>query len=296
MSRSSLTFPRVARSAIHRQISERLVGLPFHAGVLEKAIAAFCRRKGVVGLYLSGSVAHGFPDVVSDIDLLVVTSDAGLKGLWDRRKQTEASIGRVRFRLDLKEVMPTSCAAYFDNGVKLHVTYVALSHLPVEAEFRGAVRLFGEHPALIEWASACESEQRLLDVDGLKAQDERFWFWLLQGAAKIGRGELWAAFDTLHVLRTIIVSFTHAARGSVPQGYRRLEVSWDEASLHNLRGTIAQVREGSLRGAYSSIAGLYEAVRREVSARFGVRWRVSRGGIEFVHARLLEWLGEHPQS
>ncbi len=54
------------------------------------------------------------------------------------------------------------------------------------------------------------------------ADDERFWFWLLQGASKIPRGEIWAAFDTLNTLRIILVKLGDAIRKDYFQGYRRI--------------------------------------------------------------------------
>lgn len=51
--------------------------LPHHAQTVQRTIDHFSAQRGVVGLLLAGSLAHGFETPESDVDVMIVVSDAG---------------------------------------------------------------------------------------------------------------------------------------------------------------------------------------------------------------------------
>jgi predicted nucleotidyltransferase len=55
--------------------------LEHHRATIDRATAKLQRRDDVLGVLVGGSIAHGFATATSDVDLLIVVSDAE----WDRR-------------------------------------------------------------------------------------------------------------------------------------------------------------------------------------------------------------------
>ena len=55
--------------------------LDHHRATIERATARLRARDDVLGVLVGGSIAHGFATATSDVDLLIVVSDAD----WDRR-------------------------------------------------------------------------------------------------------------------------------------------------------------------------------------------------------------------
>ena len=58
--------------------------LEHHRATIERATARLRARDDVLGVLVGGSIAHGFATATSDVDLLIVVSDAE----WDRRLAT----------------------------------------------------------------------------------------------------------------------------------------------------------------------------------------------------------------
>lgn len=281
----------------HRGVSIPLsvqVGLEHHPMLLRLlglASESLSKDARVIGLVLTGSVASATADVFSDIDLLAITTDDGLLAMWNRRAELESLLGTVAFRFDVTEIVPYSAAAYYDDGTKLHVTYRSMPMLRLDAEYRNAIILFAREQGIAEWAAACQRCCSQSDHASLARDDERFWFWLLQGASKVGRGELWAAYDTLHMLRTILVSVICAVTGNAFEGFRRIESRLNEQWLPILEGTVVGVERGSLVDAYWQMLRAYEVVRNQAANAGGPEWVVSAESIDFAKGRLAHWMG-----
>jgi len=257
--------------------------------LLVEAAVYLARNPLVFGVVVSGSIAAGKADQFSDVDLLAITTDEGLLPVWNDRMQLERALGRVAFRFDLTEYVPFSAAAYFEDGAKIHVTYRALGKLQPELEYRCADPLVIRTRVITEWLDECRTLASRPGHDVTVRTDEQFWFWLLQGASKIGRGELWAAYDTLHVLRTLVLSAICTLADIPFEGFRHVETRLDAASLRSMNETIASLDQAALADAYFHVFQTYVAARAAIQARFDLLWSVPSGIAVFAQAKLAEW-------
>jgi len=271
------------------RLRRNLQALPNHLRLVERTSSVLRCQRGVVGLVVSGSAADSTCDHLSDIDLLVVTSAAALNQLWTKRHFVETATGSVVFRIDLLEVMPTSCAAYFSDGTKLHLTYRSITSLVPDPEYRHGIILFDPDRRVRHWLRCCRSYGTSY-VASLIQSDERFWFWLLQGSAKIKRGELWAAYDTLQILRSIVVSATDWTNERAYEGYRRLETRWRQQARKELEQTVVDLHKNRITIAYQRILSLYQRIRKIATHRYAPQWTVSPQGVAFATASVTNWL------
>jgi len=221
-------------------------------------------------------------DAYSDLDLLVVTPTEQLIGVWNRRFEFELASGTVIFRFDLTELAPTSAIACYEDGDRIHMTYMAIEDLRAEFEYKTAVAVLSRSSRLDDWLIRCHdlriepSESQLRDID------ERFWYWLLQGASKIPRGELWAAYDTLNSLRGLMVSFVDNASGTHSEGYRRLERRWSSSLLTELSRLCPRVEHQELANAYRLILKMFDAIRLDTANHLVVTWKVNDTAREYL--------------
>lgn len=272
------------------KVAEGLSHYPELERTLVTVAEALSETPGVVGVVLSGSVALGKVDPFSDIDLLAVVTEEDFEAVWNCRRDIEATAGDVVFRIDLTEVMETSAVAFYTNGVKAHLTYVKESSLEVNSEYRDAVCLFSTSHSLGDWLMECQTEVDSVDLPRLDQDDHRFWFWLLQGVAKLERGEIWAAYDSLQTLRTILVTIRENSRGLPFQGFRRIEERWEEAELKALLPTVAGLSVHELHSAYLAVLAAYDNVRGERRERLGFKCGVTQASEKFSRELLTEWL------
>jgi predicted nucleotidyltransferase len=283
MMTDAVSVPLGVQRTLARQprLLELLVQTAFH----------LARSPFVLGIVVSGSIAAGTADEFSDVDLLAITSDEGLLPVWDDRMRLERALGHVAFRFDLTEYVPFSAAAYFNDGSKIHVTYRAVGKLQPDLEYRRADPLVIRTRVITEWLDACRTLASRPRHDVIVRADEQFWFWLQQGASKIGRGELWAAYDTLHVLRALVLSAICTLAEIPFEGFRHVETRLDAASLRRMNETIAGLDQAALADAYRHILEAYMAARAEIEERFDLLWSVPSDAIVFAQAKLTEWTG-----
>lgn len=260
---------------------------------ISKLVSYFKKVYTVKGLIVSGSVATGDVDQFSDIDLLAIVSNDGMRETWLKRYNIEASVGTVIFRIDLDEIWPTSAVSFYKNGVKVHITYKTISELEVEEEFRNGIILFSNESKIDQWLEKCITTPINIDLSQLLNNDRRFWFWLLQGAAKFGRGEFWAAYDTLYILRSIII-YAHETANKRPfQSFRRIEDRWENVELSELTETISGIDHRKLSVAYIKTLRLYEKIRKEAKTNLKIKWDVASESLNFVKSTVNRWINEN---
>ena len=272
------------------KLSETLSNFPIHFEMLTKASSLIRELKGVVGLCISGSVATNMVDEYSDLDLLIITSESKLDLYWSRREQFEQTIGEVSFRVDLPEVMATTCIAYYENHVKIHYTYLSESNLHFDPEYKLVIPIFILSNQVKKWLDDCNKNTFDVDSNILAKEDARFWFWFLQGSAKIPRGEFWAALDTLHIIRTIIVQFSEVINENYFQGYRRIEQRWTTHRIRNLTKTLSSLDFEQLSLAYINSYKVYIALRSQVEQKYKITWIVTTKSIEYISRSVNKWL------
>jgi len=92
--------------------------------------------------------------------------------------------------------------------------------------------------------------------------EDRFWVWIHYAALKIGRGELFEAFDFLGFLRMMVLGpLLHIKNGNQPRGVRKVETKLATEDVEALTKTAAQLNAIALITALWKAIELYEDLR-----------------------------------
>jgi hypothetical protein len=151
---------------------------PHHQESIAHAVAHFRREEGVLALLLGGSLAHGFGSPGSDVDVLIVVSDA--------ERAARMAEGRMHF---FDRALCTYEGGYVDGK---YVSPGFLSEVaahgsePARFAFQDAVVLFSRDPAvapLLSRIARYPAEERGERVARFFAQFEA-WAWYAGEALK----------------------------------------------------------------------------------------------------------------
>ncbi|MER6141259.1 nucleotidyltransferase domain-containing protein [Streptomyces sparsogenes] len=182
----------------------------------------------VTGVAVAGSLAGGYADTYSDVDLIVAVDDKAFDSV-------------MKDRLTLIGSWVPLVAGFTGEHVgepRLIITLVGPPLLHVDFKFVRAS----------DFAERVEDPEVLWDRDGhlatalaerppatpsldLQWIEDRFWIWVHYGATKLGRGELFEVISFLNYLREAVLGPLAARRvGAIPRGVRHLEsLAPDEA-------------------------------------------------------------------
>ena len=96
--------------------------------------------------------------------------------------------------------------------------------------------------------------------------EDRIWVWVHYTAAKLGRGELFEALDSLGVIRKLVLGPLVLQRGgALPNGVRRVE-ELSRTDVSNLVATVAAYDPSSCYQALSAAVALYREHRAALAA------------------------------
>lgn len=264
------------------KIEKIISGFPEHRAILKSAIRNLSENKYILGICITGSFASGDIDCYSDIDLLIILKEEHLGNIWKNRISIENGIGKTKFRIDLTEIYEYSSVAFYEKGIKLHITFYDIATLPIDEEYRNIEIILSREIYINDWASKCRDLHKPISVENINIFDKRFYFWAMQGASKIARGELWAAFDTLNILREIMIYQVTFLKKIKYIGYRKLEKDWDKESIDSLGRTIATIEKKSLVRAYSSIISDYHHIKDQLCIKNKIQFLTKQNEIDYV--------------
>ena len=232
--------------------------LPDHfADLLEQARAAVERDPRAVGLVINGSVAAGTADEYSDLDLLVLYSEA-TADLPMRAHELTVSLGGRLVGFTGEHVgEPSLVIALLDEPLRHVDVKCALVSKECRRVEDGVV--VWERDSAVTRARA-GTEAQWPDPDAQWIED-RVWVWIHYAAAKAGRGELLECLDALSLLRAAVLGpLISVERGARPSGVRRLErIAPDR--LPQLHATLAAPNPTACLEALIAAADLYRDVR-----------------------------------
>lgn len=208
-------------------------------------------------LTLTGSLAAGSGDAVSDIDLDVLCTDA---------LQSESVRVRIdRCLRDAGHVLAQFSATHIGLP-DLVITFVDVGGVLVKVDVNYRHRSKG--------AVSTHREATETDLAGLHS---RFTGWLWYTHSKIVRGELWEAGDSIAVMRAqALLPMLFFVRDLPREGYRRLESRLAPADLQRLDRTLPKAHHpDALRAALSGLCDLFETLTSAAVAKIGRDFRAA---------------------
>jgi predicted nucleotidyltransferase len=259
--------------------------LPEHRGLLERAFVRFQDDVRAVGLVVGGSLAHGGADFYSDVDLYVVVRDGAFEDVFAERNSTAEAVGSPLFGFAVDPVPggSTDHVVLYDGPVKFDFMYLRESDLGPHPRWDGCVVLKdtdGRLGAVVARSEALGPPRP--SAEDLSELNQKFWTLCWYAFGKIERGELWAALDGLHSIRSqALIPLLGWSAERRHEGYRRLERNTNREQASRLAATVALMRAQALHAALRAEVELFRELRAAVLDRYGLT-------IDLAHEEVLE--------
>ena len=248
--------------------------LPEHGRLLGRALAHFHPDDRVVGLVLSGSLAHGSADFYSDVDLYIVVGDGMLDAVFAERDVAAEVVGDSLFRFEVEPV-PGGSRDYivtYGGPVKFDFMYYQQSEVVPDRKWIGCPILKDSTRSMettLTRSAGLALHQSTREV--LLDLNQRFWTWCWYVFGKIMRGELWEALDGLHSMRSLaILPLLDWVAERPHESYRRLELKVDPETADRLTTTVASLESEALYAALQSSISLFRDLRAVMFDREGL--------------------------
>jgi predicted nucleotidyltransferase len=250
---------------------------PAHKLIAERIADALLHDDRVLGIYLSGSFAHGKPDVYSDLDFnILVAAD-----VRDLLKTDHA-----RLRQQVGDVLSEFPATHLGDPNQFIVFYRAEFPVHVDYQYRipddlvprsrdgNVIVLLDRSGVLASWKARCAAIEEFNGPTGEQLQyfEDRFWAWCVYTAGKIRRGELWEARDAVEYLRNnVLIRIVYYLCDLSPEGNRRLETKFPPDILKSLEKTVQHNHsQKEYRATLLAIAHCYTDFMDLSAAKFGI--------------------------
>ncbi len=210
--------------------------------------------KNFLGLAIGGSWITNEIDAFSDLDLVLV-SEQNVSNNAIEMKSIADKLGILLNSFTGEHVgEPRLLICLYDNPL-LHVDIKFI----VLDEFRDRV----ENPTVVWERDNCLSQI----IDDTKAEwpkfdcqwiEDRFWIWIHYACLKIGRGELFEAYEFLSFLRTNVIGpMLQIKNGLLPRGVRKVEFNFPESDQKLLLSTLSDYSRLSIIQALDNLIQLY---------------------------------------
>jgi predicted nucleotidyltransferase len=254
-------------------------------GFLKRLIARAGSDDRVTALFLGGSHASGNADAYSDLDLYLITTDAGYDGVLAERKEILRSVGDIVFLEEHSDFGFLLLLYIFADGVHGEIALAPARALDDVHS--------GPHKVLVDKERLIRDH--VFPTGGLEDLTRRelvrkslVWFWydrsLLHTALR--RGNLWTAHFYLERCRErcLDLAWLRSHPHNWPGGHEKAEVVLDSEMLEQLASTMARLQGGDITRAATQVTNFFEEVGAEVAEDVGVDY--PKRLAETVRARL----------
>jgi predicted nucleotidyltransferase len=233
-----------------------------HRQFLRKSVELLSADTRIVGVAAGGSYLTNSMDEFSDLDLVIAVEPHEYLGVVGERKTIAASLGHLVEAFTGEHVGEPRLLICLYNNPLLHVDlkFVCLED--------AAKRV--EDPSILweregRFTKVLEQGKPDYPIPNPQWIEERFWIWVHYVAAKIGRGELFEAIESLSFLRVNVLGPLALYRaGGRPAGVRKIEMIAPEFVIE-MRRTIAIHEAADCLRALRACVELYRSLRLHAS-------------------------------
>jgi len=249
------------QSYFHR-IEEKSDLPALHAAFLKEALPRLQRDERIVAVAAGGSFLTGSMDEYSDLDLVIAVNPAAVQQIMQERHQIASTLGSLAAAFTGEHVGETRLLICLYGPPLLHVDLKFISLVDTERRVEDPIVLWerdGQFTAILNRSEA------VYPTPDLQWIEDRFWTWVHYTAAKIGRGELLEAHDSLAVLRLLVLGpLALLAQGARPSGVRKVETH-ALPYLEDLIRTTALYDSLACISALQSAVALYRRLRMQLA-------------------------------
>ncbi|RDB06147.1 nucleotidyltransferase domain-containing protein [Runella aurantiaca] len=228
---------------------------------INNAIAVLQESTDMLGLAIAGSWITHETDSFSDLDLVLV-STTKISDNPEQMKAVANQLGTVLSAFTGEHVGETRLLICLYSNPLLHVD---IKFLTLD-EFHHRV----ENPVVV-WERNHQLTNIILKTPAVWPYpdyqwiEDRFWVWIHYATLKIGRGELFEAFDFLGFIRMVVLGpLLHIKNGNQPRGVRKVETKLTLEDFAELRKTVVPMTKTDLVAALWKSIQLYEDVRKHL--------------------------------
>lgn len=212
----------------------------------------------ITGVLAAGSWIEADMDEHSDIDLIVVATEADHASVMQDRRAIAGALGPLLSAFTAEHVGETRMliCMYAEPLVHVDLKFLALHELAKRIE--DPVVLFDRVGDVATLMAAHAPVHPMPDPQWI---EDRFWTWVHYGAVKLARGELFEVIDMLTAVRgSVHGPLALVAAGRLPRGVRRLERYLPDFAAR-LTATVATHDRGSCATALVALVDLYCELR-----------------------------------
>lgn len=251
-----------------------------HAGFLEAAVDRLQRDARIVGIAAGGSYLTQAIDEFSDLDLVLAVEPAEYETILSERHAIAASIAPLLAAFTGEHVGESRLLICLYGPPLLHVDLKFISLTDAATRVEDPVVLWerdGRFSAALGAGTARYPEPDLQWIE------DRFWIWIHYGAAKIGRGELFEAIDSLAFLRSHVLGpLSLLSAGARAAGVRKVEFVAPQLA-RAMQPTVATYSLGACAAALRAAAQLYRKLRgRLMSQTLRINAPVEKAAMEYL--------------
>jgi hypothetical protein len=248
---------------------------------LARALPVLRADERIEAIAGTGSWAGAGMDEYSDLDLAVLAELGAEQEVLRDAQRIAASLGDLLVGFPGDHVGLPNLLICLYGPDPLHVD---LKFDPVEVmrqRTADPIVLFDRKGVLAACLRSSAPRPLLPELQWI---EDRFWVWVHYAAAKLGRGELMEAIDTLAFLRSQVLSpLGSFLGGGPPCGNRRVEFHAPRR-LEALARTVAPYERAGCLSALRAAVQLYGELRRELRARapFAQRKRAEEAALQYL--------------
>lgn len=236
----------------------------------------------LLGCAVGGSWLTNEIDEHSDLDLVVVVADEHYPKVLEEMDSMTLGLGTriAGFRGEHVGVPNMMICLYEDPLLHVDLKFVSLSMFAERIE---NPEVLWERSGLL--TKMIEENKPQIPHLNMQWLEDRFWTWIHYGAARVARGEIFEAIDTLAYLRSKVLGPMLCARHHrIPRGVRRLEKYCpEEAKL--LETTIAPHDAKKCAEALRNAARIYVELRENLDkyTDLHINRRAEMVAMKFLH-------------
>lgn len=250
---------------------------PAHKNIAAKIVDLLQRDEKVLGLYLSGSFAHGKPDMYSDLDIYIFVPAESREQMIKDHEQLRGKVGDIVSEFPATHLGdPNQIITFYRGNYPIHVDYeyTVKDELTLRKKDEDVLILMDKTGDLQKWKTACANanEPYSPTQEQLQYFEDRFWAWCIYTDSKIKRGEVWEARDSLEYMRkNVIVRLVYFMHSLRSEGNRRIETKFPKDTVQLLESTLPK---GHSQKEYSetlrALANCYLECMEEVTKKFNI--------------------------
>jgi hypothetical protein len=229
-----------------------------HKDFVERVLDKVKTDPTIVGLAAGGSWITNQIDEFSDVDLVLIT-DQLVSDSFDKMVDYARGFGSLLNAFTGEHVGEKRLLICMYQDPLIHIDIKFVTREEFKSRVENPVILWdrdGSIKGVIESTVPCWPE---VDYQWL---EDRFWTWVHYVTLKIGRGENFEALDGLSFLRlNVLAPLLQIKNGQLPRGLRKVEQTFNENDLNNLKKTIPSYSPDSLIESLDNSIEIYRDLR-----------------------------------